>query len=432
MNFFFKLVDYSDKYSIYFSNPKTWVMWAIIDLHDYLMFFLINVFIVVIVFLIYYLIYRYKFLHIASKDLPDYVEFKLEDVNHAPYLEFFWTMVPIVLLFLMGWPSFRVLYAMEQLIDPFHTIIIIGNQWYWTYQYSDFDVTFDMIFQLDSDLFIEYKKNAVNSVSTDSYLIKAAGIKHYVNFTQFIQLIGKHFRNYEESQIIYDSVIIPEENLPLGYPRMLSVDQVLILPCNISIRLLVTSADVIHSWALPSHGIKMDAIPGRINQIPFLCNFWGTYWGQCSELCGINHGFMPIEVMVVPFKDYMVYLNLNLAYRYEKFQPLLIKFFFAYVNHLKYVAEKDLYQQFSDVILNVENFKNVNNFFNEDFNEYNKKVIISDLESNNLPKESHQLSDLKKIFIYRPIKIKSEILKHMNFLMEKAPKNFLVNKNNEK
>ena len=143
--------------------------------------------------------------------------------------------------------------------------------------------------------------------------------------------MSKYLRRFEESKINYDCVIISDENLPKGYPRLLSTDQVLVLPTYVSIRLLVTSIDVIHSWALPSHGIKMDAIPGRVNQINFLVQTVGTYWGQCSELCGINHGFMPVEVRVLPLDDYLTYIALNISFRQDKLLLVVEKFFEAYI-----------------------------------------------------------------------------------------------------
>lgn len=113
---------------------------------------------------------------------------------------------------------------------------------------------------------------------------------------------------------VFDCQIIPEQNLPFGYPRLLCTDNVLVLPTEILIRMLVTSADVIHSWAVPSMGVKMDAIPGRINQIFLHTNFSGTTWGQCSELCGINHAFMPIEIRWVYRSDFVAYLKYIFLY----------------------------------------------------------------------------------------------------------------------
>jgi len=329
---FFYCIDYTNKTQYYFSRPQSWVFWALIDLHDYMMFFLLNILLIVVVFIYISLKYQqsiFKDVYIVKS----YIEYKLEKFNHAPLLEFFWTVIPTILLFIMGWPSFKVLYAMEQLIDPFHTIIIIGNQWYWTYQYSDFDVVSDIIIQLDSTKNL----SEILNVSAALLITDIDSINQVFSSKEFIQELAKYLRKFEESKIIYDCVIIADENLPLGYPRLLSTDQVLILPANICIRLLITSSDVIHSWALPSHGIKMDAIPGRVNQVSFLGLNWGTYWGQCSELCGINHGFMPIEVRILPLADYLAYISLNISFRYDKLIPIVEQFT---VSFIKYKLEK--------------------------------------------------------------------------------------------
>lgn len=331
--FKFLAVNYFNKYTVYFSYPKSWVMWAIIDLHDYMMFFIINIFLVVFIYMCLILFAQQNFF-LNINFLKKYVVLNVKDYNDEPLLEFIWTFLPALLLAVMSWPSFTLLYAMEQLIDPFHTVIITGNQWYWTYQYSDFDVISDIIIQLDSAAGINY----INKIAWKEYALIDENffpLDNDFELFDLIQFIGKHARKYENTQLVYDSIIITDDNLPAGYPRLLCTDQVLVLPANVSIRLLITSSDVIHSWALPSHGIKMDAIPGRVNQVPFLTPFWGTYWGQCSELCGINHGFMPIEVRVVCLEDYLSFIKLNISYKYDKFIPLIRNLIASYILYLK-------------------------------------------------------------------------------------------------
>lgn len=344
MSLTFSCVDYSNRLEFYFSSPQTWILWAVIDLHDYLMFFLLNILIVVLAFSFVCLyiqqstFWQFHFFYpffkirkfyedVLEKDkriLYFYNKYKLDSFNHAPLLEFFWTLTPTAMLFLMGWPSFKVLYAMEQLVDPIHTIVIIGNQWFRTYNYSDFDIVSDLIMQLDSNSIVEDFSSYV--ISNLNLIIEVS----HSSKKKLVQNLSKYLRKYEESKLMYDCVILPDENLPKGYPRLLSTDQVLVLPAYVSIRLLVTSIDVIHSWALPSHGIKMDAIPGRINQINFLSHSVGTFWGQCSESCGINHGFMPIEVRVLPLNDYLSFISLNISYRQDKMISLIEKFFVAF------------------------------------------------------------------------------------------------------
>jgi len=332
-------VDYTNKYAFYLNNPKTWTFWAMIDLHDYLMFFLINILIIVLCFTAVCLLQQKNFSNKAWVLLHH--KSKLSRFSHAPLLEFFWTLLPAFLLVVMGWPSFRVLFSMEQLIDPFNTVIILGNQWYWTYQYSDFDLASEIIVQLDSKRqLVQFKAQALLIANLDYNLVTQEDAKKNFKNRHFFQHLSKHLRKFEESKFIYDAVIIPDEDLPLGYPRLLCTDQVLVLPAYASMRLLITSSDVIHSWALPSHGIKMDAVPGRVNQVAFMTNCWGTYWGQCSELCGINHGFMPIEVRVIPMIDYVDYLKLNISFREDKLVPAVENFLMYYLKYSKIKSEE--------------------------------------------------------------------------------------------
>ena len=194
------------------------------------------------------------------------------------------------------------------------------------------------------------KKYTIEKFSNENIVLAIELNKSFRNKDIF-QLISKYFRDFEESKIMYDCVIISDEDLPKGYPRLLSTDQVLILPSHAIVRLMITSNDVIHSWALPSHGIKMDAVPGRINQVNFITSFWGTYWGQCSELCGINHGFMPIEVRVLPLNDYFDYIRLNTSYRLDKLVPLLEILTNLYLRYLSFKIVENKYCFWFDEIL---------------------------------------------------------------------------------
>jgi heme/copper-type cytochrome/quinol oxidase subunit 2 len=145
-------------------------------------------------------------------------------------------------------------------------------------------------------------------------------LKIYIGerITQIETIYDREFYNLyynSDTKIIIDSIMLTDEKLLLGYQRLLASDQAIIFPKNSFIRVLVTSNDVIHSWALPSHGIKMDAVPGRINQVQFYSIFLGTNWGQCSELCGINHAFMPIEMCSLDRQDYLHFLLINLKFK---------------------------------------------------------------------------------------------------------------------
>nr|BDE56979.1 cytochrome c oxidase subunit II [Travisia sanrikuensis] len=160
-------------------------------------------------------------------------------IFEAQQIETIWTILPAITLLFLALPSLRLLYLMDEISQPSLTLKSIGHQWYWSYEYSDF------------------------------------------------------------STLEFDSYMIPENNLSLGDFRLLEVDNRVILPMKTEIRVLITAADVIHSWAIPALGVKMDAIPGRLNQLGFTINQPGLFYGQCSEICGANHSFMPIVLEAV-------------------------------------------------------------------------------------------------------------------------------------
>lgn len=159
--------------------------------------------------------------------------------SHNTLLEVLWTSVPIVILVIIAIPGLRLLYYSDRAPDYEMTLKVIGHQWYWSYNYPD-----------------------------------------HGDFT-------------------YDSILIPEDELQEGQPRLLAVDNKVVLPVDTNVQILVTSGDVIHNWAIPSLGMKVDATPGRVNERWVRIEEEGTYYGMCSELCGVNHGFMPIEVQAV-------------------------------------------------------------------------------------------------------------------------------------
>jgi cytochrome c oxidase subunit 2 len=180
-------------------------------------------------------------------------------------LEFVWTLFPSLILFLLAIPSFGLLFSVEKVSAPELTVKIIGHQWYWEYQYMD-----------------------------------------YINFKQIISTNDYTFiyKNKTEDNYIIESYMINDEDLEMGQYRLLEVDKKLILPIDTSIRFLITSDDVLHSWAIPSLGIKVDACPGRINEIIIQIRDLGIYYGQCSELCGWYHGFMPIVIQSLQVEDF--------------------------------------------------------------------------------------------------------------------------------
>lgn len=164
--------------------------------------------------------------------------------THHTLIEVVWTVVPVLILIGLAIPSYRLLVAQRVLPVADMTIKAIGNQWYWSYEYPD------------------------------------------------------------HGDISFDSVMVEEADLKPGQPRLLAVDNDVVIPVGKTVRVIVTATDVIHNWAMPSFGIKMDGIPGRLNETWFRAEKTGTFYGQCSELCGIRHAFMPIAVRVVSQADF--------------------------------------------------------------------------------------------------------------------------------
>nr|BAH86122.1 cytochrome c oxidase subunit II [Branchiostoma belcheri] len=155
-------------------------------------------------------------------------------------IETVWTVIPAIILVVVALPSLKLLYLTDELDNPQLTIKSVGHQWYWSYEYTDY---------------------------------------------------------YD---IEFDSYMLPIGDLVGGDARLLEVDNRVVLPVDTSVRVLVTAADVIHAWTVPALGLKMDAVPGRLNQLALQCSRVGTFYGQCSEICGANHSFMPIVVEAVP------------------------------------------------------------------------------------------------------------------------------------
>nr|WAX39157.1 cytochrome c oxidase subunit II [Anaplecta sp. 4 ZQW-2020] len=164
-------------------------------------------------------------------------------------IEVAWTIAPAIILIFIAVPSLRLLYLMDEINSPAITLKTIGHQWYWSYEYSDF---------------------------------------HKVEF---------------------DSYMIPPQENKINEFRLLDVDNRAILPMNSFIRMIITAEDVLHSWTIPSLGVKADATPGRLNQSSFLINRPGVFYGQCSEICGANHSFMPIVIESIPSKLFISWIS---------------------------------------------------------------------------------------------------------------------------
>ena len=167
--------------------------------------------------------------------------------THNVAVEVLWTLIPCLILIVMAVPSFKILYKQDTIPKVDLTIKAVGYQWYWGYEYPD-------------------------------------------------------------ENIIFESYMIKEKELKENQPRLLTVDNEVVVPVNKVVKVLITANDVLHAWALPSFGVKRDAVPGRINETWFKAEKVGTYYGQCSELCGIQHAFMPITVRVVTDEEYAQWL----------------------------------------------------------------------------------------------------------------------------
>ena len=164
--------------------------------------------------------------------------------THNTMLEVIWTVVPVIILLVIAVPSFRLLYYTDRVEEADMTLKAIGHQWYWSYEYPD-----------------------------------------HGDFT-------------------FDALMLEDDELEEGQPRLLATDEAVVLPVGAKIRLLTTADDVIHSWAIPAFGVKMDSVPGRVNETWFQINREGMYYGQCSELCGTLHGFMPIMIEAVSQEEF--------------------------------------------------------------------------------------------------------------------------------
>jgi cytochrome c oxidase subunit 2 len=220
--------DYPKPWQMYFQSPATPVMERLVDFHTLLLYVEGGIVLVVAALLIFVIV-RFR----ASKNkVPS-------KTAHNTLIEVVWTIIPVLILAVIAFPSFKLLYMMDVTPKAALTIKAIGNQWYWTYEYPD------------------------------------QGIR-------------------------FDSNLTAEGSLKPGHLRLFEVDHRVVVPTHTTIRLITTSTDVVHSWAVPAFGVKKDSVPGRLNETWFHVKKEGVYYGQCSELCGVKHGFMPIVVEAIP------------------------------------------------------------------------------------------------------------------------------------
>lgn len=214
-----------------FQNRNSPLIEQLIFFHDHTIFIII-----IIIFLISYII-----IFIINNN---FINIK---ISENQFIEFIWTILPPIILIFIALPSLHLLYLIDEIKAPNITIKILGHQWFWSYEYSDF-------------LNIEFDSYIINNLNKENF-------------------------------------------------RLIEVDNKTIIPFKFNTRLLISSEDVIHSWTIPRLAIKIDAIPGRINQINLFINRPGIYFGQCSEICGINHRFIPIQIESINLNNFIFWIK---------------------------------------------------------------------------------------------------------------------------
>lgn len=366
----------SSDYQINFPDPATPIMYGIIELHNYIFFFLVIILAFVVTLLFNTLnsfyfnffynksIFQYfisgwnsnlKFIT-QKKLINDFLNYK--PITHGTVLEIVWTLVPAVILAFIAVPSFSLLYAMSETIEPSMTLKVIGHQWYWSYEYSDFQLSFNFL-KSEFDILFLKQINHLNSIYSLSLLdtlwsnnnfssnnnniiwselnnVELSSVSKLFNLN-FLnssiisdiqvnilseEILNKiqniaiaynnlNFNNSFCNSFFFDSYMIDSNDLMPGEKRLLETDIPLILPIKTHIRVLVTADDVLHCFAVPRFGIKVDAVPGRLNEGHLFIKDLGVYYGQCSEICGVNHGFMPIQVIAVEPSTFKWFVNHN-------------------------------------------------------------------------------------------------------------------------
>nr|QFQ52402.1 cytochrome oxidase subunit 2 [Paramoeba aparasomata] len=271
----------STDWSMYFIKPASPIMYGIIDLHDFIMVYL--------VFIVFFVTFMLLII-LKESTISESCEFNkfnrvksLYNVkfNHHTQLETIWIIVPSLILLTIAVPSFVILYAMDIIPSHAFSIKVVGHQWYWSY---------------------EYIMNNLYSLSPGS---------RSINFNMESSSPHFRFKQNHEHELLYrysfDSYMVPSEELEPGQTRLLDTTNPLVIPIARYASVTVTSVDVIHSFAVPSLGIKIDAVPGRLNTVSMYIMELGHFYGQCSELCGVNHGFMPIEIYCVDMAGFSIY-----------------------------------------------------------------------------------------------------------------------------
>jgi heme/copper-type cytochrome/quinol oxidase subunit 2 len=320
-----------------FNEPVNRIMYNIINFHHDLMFYLIVIAFLVLGFLLYiyitwirFSLYFFKFSQNINIALG---------VSHNKILEIIWTIIPAFILFLIALPSFALLYSTDENneMSPALTLKVTGYQWYWNYEldimsiseknglfffsnldlfkqidflfYNIQEILFDLIDICEEELF--YLSDSTELKPEYEPIISYIDFQ-YPAFYNYIYFYYENINLFDQILTVnFDAVLKPIEDLEENESRLLTTDNLLVLPVNTLIRILITAEDVIHSWTVPVFGIKLDAIPGRLNTIYLYIEKIGYFFGQCSEICGVYHNGMPIDVMSVFEDSFNIFYELN-------------------------------------------------------------------------------------------------------------------------
>lgn len=250
LNIFFPLIcDAPDFWQLRLQDPASSIMEGILLFNKHLLFIVVAI-VILTGWLLFNTVYSYD----------EFNSSKPANFFHSNELEIVWTSLPALTLLTLASPSFSLLYSMDEISIPDFSIKILGHQWFWSYEISDF--------------------RSCLQTTTLKYAC--------------YMLSNEELRNCK------------------GFFRNLETNKRVILPTNTHMRLLVSAVDVLHSWTIPSFGLKIDACPGRLNQVNLFIKRFGVFFGQCSEICGVNHGFMPIVLLTLPTSQYHYLIMTNL------------------------------------------------------------------------------------------------------------------------
>ena len=247
------LGDSAVMYQSGFQDPATTTMEGIYLFNIHLLFVIIGI-VVFVGWLLFLVLVNFTELNNSN----------ISKFTHSNTLEIVWTSIPALILLSLASPSFSLLYSLDEISNPELTLKILGHQWYWSYEISDFNSC-----------------SNTHNLKYSSYMLTEESLKE-----------SSHF----------------------GFFRNLETNKRVVLPTNTHLRLLITAVDVLHSWTIPSFGVKVDACPGRLNQANLFIKRFGVFFGQCSEICGVNHGFMPIVLLAMPSVQYHYLIMNNLEF----------------------------------------------------------------------------------------------------------------------